>query len=70
MIDKTKALAKPYEPTTRERAALEAQHDRRRRHRFAPNVKISAKNQRVDNFVEPRGQSRWWLDTHGGIWNR
>jgi len=44
MIDKSKALAKPYEPTTRERSALEAQYDRRRMHRPAPNVKISTRN--------------------------
>jgi len=44
MTDKTKALAKPYEPTTRERAALEAQHDRQRRRRPAPNVKLSTSN--------------------------
>ena len=44
MIDKSKALAKPYEPTTRERSALEAQYDRRRMHRPAPNVKISTTN--------------------------
>jgi hypothetical protein len=44
MMDKTKALAKPYEPTTRERSALEAQYDRRRMHRPAPNVKISTTN--------------------------
>jgi hypothetical protein len=44
MIDKSKALVKPYQPTSRERAALEAQHDRRRRRRSAPRVKISTKN--------------------------
>ena len=44
MIDKTKALAKPYEPTPMERTTLEAQYDRRRRRRPAPRVKISTKN--------------------------
>jgi hypothetical protein len=44
MIDKTKALAVLYEPTARELTALEAQHDRRRRRRPAPSVKISTKN--------------------------
>lgn len=44
MVDKSKALVKPYGPTTRELTALEAQHDRRRRRRPAPSVKISTKN--------------------------
>jgi hypothetical protein len=35
---------KPYEPMTRELTALEAQHDRRRRRRPAPSVKISTTN--------------------------
>ena len=39
MTDKTKALAKPYEPTTRERTALDAQRDRRKRRSPAPRVK-------------------------------
>ena len=38
-----KALVKPYEPTTRERSALEAHLDRRRRRKFAPNMKVSTK---------------------------
>jgi hypothetical protein len=36
MIDKTKALVKPYEPTPRERTALESHRDRRRRRIPAP----------------------------------
>jgi hypothetical protein len=45
MIDKTKALAKVYEPTMSELTALEAQHDRRRRQRPAPRLRIiSTKN--------------------------
>jgi hypothetical protein len=44
MIDTTRALARPYEPTPRERTALEAQHDRRRRRRPAPSVKVSIKD--------------------------
>jgi hypothetical protein len=44
MVDKSKALVKPYEPTTRERTALESQHDRRRRQKPAPSVKISTTN--------------------------
>jgi hypothetical protein len=44
MIEKTKALAKPYEPTTRERTALDAQYDRRRRRSPAPSMKLSTRN--------------------------
>ncbi len=44
MIDTTKAVARSYEPTPTERIALEAQHDRRRRRRPAPRVKISTRN--------------------------
>jgi hypothetical protein len=70
MIDKTKAVVKPCGPTTKERAALEAQHERRRRHRFAPNVKISTTNSGSKISLNHADKGRWWLATHGGIWNR
>jgi hypothetical protein len=52
MSDKTKALVKPYEPTTRERTALEAQRDRRKRRSPAPRVKVSDNSLSVDEVGE------------------
>ncbi len=44
MTDKRRALAKPYEPTLKERTALDAQRDRRGRQSPAPRVKVSNNN--------------------------
>lgn len=57
MIDTTTALSRSYEPTPRERIALEAQHDRRRRRRPAPRVKISAKNNDSNISLDHAGEA-------------
>ena len=42
---KTTELAKPYEPTARERIALEAHRDRRRKRGPAPSLRVSTKGE-------------------------
>jgi hypothetical protein len=57
MGDKTKALVKSYEPTTRERTALDAHRDRRKRRSPAPRVKVSDNALSVDHADEVVGKT-------------
>jgi hypothetical protein len=57
VTDKTKALAKPYEPTTRERTALDAQRHRRKRRSPAPRVKVSDNTLSADHADGVVGES-------------